>query len=93
MLQLFFAVAFSAVPLTLYVPPIRSLNLFVATIEELLRQTTTYTVRAYPRIRLAFSRILNSLIRLTRDRPPISPLSYTVSISSSNRQLPKIVHK
>ncbi|KAL4607010.1 hypothetical protein ACB092_09G144300 [Castanea dentata] len=66
MLQLFFAVAFSAVPLTLYVPPIRSLNLFVATIEELLRQTTTYTVRAYPRIRLAFSRILNSLIRLTR---------------------------
>ncbi|XP_030927332.1 uncharacterized protein LOC126692998 [Quercus robur] len=66
MLQLFFAVAFSAVPLTLYVPPIRSLNLFVETIEELLRQTTTYTVRAYPRVRLAFSRILNSIIRLTR---------------------------
>ncbi|KAK7831981.1 uncharacterized protein LOC112016066 [Quercus suber] len=66
MLQLFFAVAFSAVPLTLYVPPIRSLNLFVETIEELLRQTTTYTVRAYPRLRLAFSRILNSIIHLTR---------------------------
>ncbi|GMP85929.1 hypothetical protein CsSME_00038904 [Camellia sinensis var. sinensis] len=29
MLQLFLEVAFSAVPLTLYVPPVRSLNLFV----------------------------------------------------------------
>ncbi|KAF8044009.1 hypothetical protein BT93_A2096 [Corymbia citriodora subsp. variegata] len=66
MLQLFLAVAFSAVPLTLYVPPIRSLNLFVETIEELLRQTTLYTLRAYPRIRLAFTRLYNSLVRFSR---------------------------
>jgi hypothetical protein len=65
MLQLFFAVAFSAVPLTLYVPPIRSLNLFVETIEDFVRQTTTYTLRAYPRVRLAFSRIINSILRTT----------------------------
>ncbi|XP_065856706.1 uncharacterized protein [Euphorbia lathyris] len=66
MLQLFFAVAFSAVPLTLYVPPIRSLNLFVETIEELLRQTSLYTLRVYPRLRLAISRIFSNLIRLSR---------------------------
>ncbi|KAK2653243.1 hypothetical protein Ddye_013099 [Dipteronia dyeriana] len=66
MLQLFFAVAFSAVPLTLYVPPIRSLNLFVETIEDLFRQTSVYTLRAYPRFRSAFSRIVLSLFRLPR---------------------------
>ncbi|KAK3446744.1 hypothetical protein EUGRSUZ_A02389 [Eucalyptus grandis] len=66
MLQLFLAVAFSAVPLTLYVPPIRSLNLFVETVEGLFRQTTLYTLRAYPRIRLAFSRLYNSLVRFSR---------------------------
>ncbi|KAL5744038.1 hypothetical protein ACOSP7_026895 [Xanthoceras sorbifolium] len=66
MLQLFFAVAFSAVPLTLYVPPIRSLNLFVETIEQFLRQTTLYTFRAYPRFRTAFSRLFHSLFRVSR---------------------------
>ncbi|OWM67220.1 hypothetical protein CDL15_Pgr000672 [Punica granatum] len=66
MLQLFFAVAFSAVPLTLYVPPIRSLNLFVETLEDLLRQTAVYTLRAYPRVRLACSRIFHSVVRFAR---------------------------
>ncbi|KAJ7972237.1 DIS3-exonuclease-like protein [Quillaja saponaria] len=66
MLELLFAVAFSAAPLMLYVPPIRSFNLVVVTIEDLLRQTAVYTLRAYPRIRPAFSRIFNSLVRLTR---------------------------
>ncbi|CAL1385060.1 unnamed protein product [Linum trigynum] len=66
MLQLFFAVAFSAVPLTLYIPPIRSLNLFVETIEDLLRQMAVHTVRTYPRIRFGFSRILNNLLHLAR---------------------------
>ncbi|KAM6568439.1 hypothetical protein CsatB_016424 [Cannabis sativa] len=68
MLQLFFAVAFSAVPLTLYVPPIRSLNLFVEIMEDFLRQTTVYTLRAYPRIRLGCSRIYNSLVNLNNNR-------------------------
>ncbi|KAJ9184759.1 hypothetical protein P3X46_004454 [Hevea brasiliensis] len=66
MLQLFFAVAFSAVPLTLYVPPIRSLNSFVETIEDLLRQTAIYSLRAYPRLRLAFSRIFSNIFHLSR---------------------------
>ncbi|KAF6158596.1 hypothetical protein GIB67_040110 [Kingdonia uniflora] len=66
MLQLLLAVAFSAVPLTLYVPPLRSLNLFVETIEIFLQQTTLYSSRAYPRIRLACSRIWNSLQRFNR---------------------------
>ncbi|KAJ4706439.1 DIS3-exonuclease-like protein [Melia azedarach] len=61
MLQIFFAVAFSAVPLTLYLPPIRSLNLFVETLEDLFRQTSVYTLRTYPRIRVALSRIFNSI--------------------------------
>ncbi|KAI4387144.1 hypothetical protein MLD38_004995 [Melastoma candidum] len=60
MLQLLLALAFSAVPLTLYVPPIRSLNLFVETMEGLIRQTSLMALRAYPRIRLACSRILAS---------------------------------
>ncbi|KAK3017299.1 hypothetical protein RJ639_006898 [Escallonia herrerae] len=42
MLHLFFAVAFSAVPLTLYVPPVRSLNLFIATMEDLFRESILY---------------------------------------------------
>ncbi|CAK7342512.1 unnamed protein product [Dovyalis caffra] len=66
MLQLFFAVAFSAVPLTLYIPPVRSLNFFVETVEDLFRQTSFYTVRAYPRIRVAFSRIFRNLFNLPR---------------------------
>ncbi|KAK4775963.1 hypothetical protein SAY87_023924 [Trapa incisa] len=66
MLQLFFALAFSAVPLTLYLPPIRSLNLFVETTEEFLRHIALYALSAYPRIRLACSRIFNSVTRFAR---------------------------
>ncbi|XWS43162.1 hypothetical protein CRYUN_Cryun16bG0079300 [Craigia yunnanensis] len=66
MLQLFFAVAFSSVPLTLYVPPIRSLNLFVETIEDMLRETTLYTLRVYTRICLGFSRIFRSIFQSSR---------------------------
>ncbi|RDY10375.1 hypothetical protein CR513_05109, partial [Mucuna pruriens] len=62
MLQLFFTVAFSAVPLTLYVPPMRSLNLFVETIEYVVRESTTYRNRVYPRIRVAWSRMLDLML-------------------------------
>ncbi|KAG6595630.1 hypothetical protein SDJN02_11617, partial [Cucurbita argyrosperma subsp. argyrosperma] len=68
MLQLFFAVAFSAVPLTLYVPPIRSLNLFVETLEELLRDSAAHTLRVYPRFRQAFSRLFASIFRVSNSR-------------------------
>ncbi|KAM7472502.1 hypothetical protein LguiA_010685 [Lonicera macranthoides] len=62
MLHLFFAVAFSAVPLTLYVPPLRSLNLFVETMEDLLRESSVHTTRLYPRLRYACSRIINCML-------------------------------
>ncbi|KAF3437897.1 hypothetical protein FNV43_RR20653 [Rhamnella rubrinervis] len=62
MLQLFFTVAFSAVPLTLYVPPIRSLNLFVETMEDLLRESRTYTSRIYPRVRHIWAMILECIL-------------------------------
>ncbi|KAI7996198.1 hypothetical protein LOK49_LG10G02936 [Camellia lanceoleosa] len=63
MIQLFFALAFSAVPLTLYVPPIRSLNLFVESVEQLFRQTTSYSLHAFPRLRFIVSRFFSSLLR------------------------------
>ncbi|KAK9921852.1 hypothetical protein M0R45_030348 [Rubus argutus] len=66
MLQLLFAVAFSAVPLTLYVPPIRSLSLFVETIEDVVRQSLIYALSAYPRIRFLCSRVFNSFLRFSR---------------------------
>nr|XP_009791928.1 PREDICTED: uncharacterized protein LOC104239092 [Nicotiana sylvestris] len=66
MLEVFFAVAFSAAPLTLYVPPIRSLNLFVESIEDFIRQTATYNpLRILPSLRLFFTRYLTPL--------PLSP--------------------
>ncbi|XXG64138.1 hypothetical protein AAC387_Pa05g2170 [Persea americana] len=64
MLQLLVAVAFSAVPLTLYLPPVRSLNLFVETVEKLLRYTRVYTGRVYIRIRHAWARVVASLFRV-----------------------------
>ncbi|PKU70575.1 hypothetical protein MA16_Dca008692 [Dendrobium catenatum] len=66
MLQLFFAVAFSAAPLTLYVPPVRSLNLFIETMENFARESSGYTNRALPRLHLAFRRILSALLRALR---------------------------
>ncbi|KAG2668635.1 hypothetical protein I3843_14G001000 [Carya illinoinensis] len=61
-LQLFFTLAFSAVPLTLYVPPIRSLNFFVETMEDLLRESRIYTDRIYPRARVVWSRLLDCVL-------------------------------
>ncbi|KAK8609222.1 hypothetical protein V6N13_025528 [Hibiscus sabdariffa] len=65
MLQLFFTVAFSAVPLTLYLPPIRSLSFFVGTIEDMLRETNLYALGLYLRLRLGFSRIFRSIFHLS----------------------------
>ncbi|KAI3448901.1 hypothetical protein Pfo_005566 [Paulownia fortunei] len=62
MLHLFFAVAFSAVPLTLYIPPIRSLSRFVEVMEDMWRETSGHTGRLYPRLRYACTRILNCVL-------------------------------
>ncbi|KAJ4844131.1 hypothetical protein Tsubulata_045821 [Turnera subulata] len=53
MLQLMCAVAFSAVPLTLYVPPVRSLNVFLEALEDLMHHF--YSLSAYSRLRLVCS--------------------------------------
>ncbi|KAL4323530.1 hypothetical protein GQ457_11G019880 [Hibiscus cannabinus] len=62
MLQLLFTIAFSAAPLILYVPPVRSLNLFVETVEDLVRESRGYTHRLYPRARLVWSRIMDCML-------------------------------
>ncbi|KAL2923720.1 Glycine receptor subunit alpha-4 [Bienertia sinuspersici] len=49
--QFFFAVAFSAVPLTLYVQSMRHLMQFVSSIEEIVRETSGYHRRVVPRFR------------------------------------------
>uniref|UniRef100_A0A6N2LY64 Uncharacterized protein n=1 Tax=Salix viminalis TaxID=40686 RepID=A0A6N2LY64_SALVM len=59
---LFFTVAFSAVPLTFYIPPMRNLSFFVETMEGLLRESRVYTTRFYPRARHAWSRLLDILL-------------------------------
>uniref|UniRef100_A0A804II97 Uncharacterized protein n=1 Tax=Musa acuminata subsp. malaccensis TaxID=214687 RepID=A0A804II97_MUSAM len=57
MLQLLFALGFSVVPLTLYVPPIRSLNRFLAAMEAFAEEAAAYSQRAYPMLRLGLRRI------------------------------------
>ncbi|KAL0316831.1 UNVERIFIED_CONTAM: hypothetical protein Sradi_5561300 [Sesamum radiatum] len=58
MLLLFFTVAFSAAPLTIYFPPLRSLNLFVETVDVLLRDAVYCILSVYPHLRSAISRFI-----------------------------------
>lgn len=62
MLHLFFAVAFSAAPLIIYIPPIRYLSRFVETIEDLWRETSVHGARVYPRFTYACTRIFNCML-------------------------------
>ncbi|KAI3446462.1 hypothetical protein Pfo_003127 [Paulownia fortunei] len=66
MLQLFFTVAFSAAPLTLYFPPIRSLNLFVQTAGFFFRDAVSYALSVYPRLRVAVSRFISPHLTAAR---------------------------
>ncbi|KAM3063104.1 hypothetical protein ACUV84_006070 [Puccinellia chinampoensis] len=66
MLQLLMAMAFSAAPLTLYVPPVRSLSLFVEAMETLCRECAPYSHGAVARFRLGLSRIFDGLARALR---------------------------
>ncbi|CAL0326162.1 unnamed protein product [Lupinus luteus] len=63
MLDLFFTVAFRSVPLILYFPTNRSINLFVETIEETLKATSVYTNSVNHGLRGAWSRVLNCVHR------------------------------
>ncbi|PKI47411.1 uncharacterized protein LOC116187135 [Punica granatum] len=62
MLQLLFTLAFSAVPLTLYVPPVRNLNLFMGAMEDLAQESRVYSRRVVPRVRRAWLRVLDCLL-------------------------------
>ncbi|KAL3623773.1 hypothetical protein CASFOL_032589 [Castilleja foliolosa] len=62
MLELFLTVAFSAAPLTLYFPPIRSLNLFLRAADYFVRDAVSYVGIVYPRLRLAVSRLITPSI-------------------------------
>jgi hypothetical protein len=66
MLQLLMALAFSAAPLTLYVPPVRSLSLFVEAMEAVCRDCAPYSHGAVARFRLGLSRVLAGLARALR---------------------------
>uniref|UniRef100_A0A804UAH0 Secreted protein n=1 Tax=Zea mays TaxID=4577 RepID=A0A804UAH0_MAIZE len=63
MLQLLMALAFSATPLTLYVPPARSLSLFVEAMEAVCRDCGPYSHGAVARFRLGLSRVLAGLAK------------------------------
>ncbi|KAE9621697.1 hypothetical protein Lalb_Chr01g0017501 [Lupinus albus] len=65
MLQLVFVIAFSTVPLTLYIPPIRSFNLFVHTIQHFLRDSNLFSLHSYFRITLPLFRFFNSMVHVT----------------------------
>ncbi|KAG2671564.1 hypothetical protein I3760_13G003800 [Carya illinoinensis] len=65
---LFFALAFPVAPLILYVPPVRSLNLFVEAMEDLMRELRIYINRMYPRARVVWSRILDCLVFISNTR-------------------------
>ncbi|GFP87731.1 hypothetical protein PHJA_000916800 [Phtheirospermum japonicum] len=66
MLELFLTVAFSAAPLTLYFPPIRSLNLFLRTADYFIRDAVSYVGGVYPRLRLAVSRLISPSLAAVR---------------------------
>ncbi|KAG7565369.1 hypothetical protein ISN44_As10g020650 [Arabidopsis suecica] len=70
MLQLFFTIAFSAAPLTLYIPPIRCLTVFVETMEEMGMEGRVYSRRLFPRARIAWSRLLDCFF--SSSRPTLS---------------------
>ncbi|KAD0916812.1 hypothetical protein E3N88_32245 [Mikania micrantha] len=53
MLHLFFAVGYSAAPLIPFVPPVRNLNLVVASMEDLWRVSRIHTTRMYPALRFS----------------------------------------
>ncbi|KAK2637096.1 hypothetical protein Ddye_031888 [Dipteronia dyeriana] len=61
-LQLFITVGFSAFPLTLYVPPIRSLTLFVERMEDFIRDSTDNTRVLYPLLRRFSSTFFNFIL-------------------------------
>ncbi|CAL0326160.1 unnamed protein product [Lupinus luteus] len=63
MLDFFFSFALSSVPLIIYFPPIRSINLFVESIEKTLKENSVYTNRINHGLRGAWSMVMNCVNR------------------------------
>lgn len=80
MLQLFFTIAFSAAPLTLYIPPIRCLTVFVETMEEMGMEGRVYSRRVFPRARIAWSRLLDCFLSSSPRRPWFDCSSSSLSL-------------
>lgn len=64
MLQVFVALAFSTAPVTLFIPPMRNLNLLVETMEAIAKEAADYSLRALPRIQLGVQRVRARLMSL-----------------------------
>ncbi|KAG6510881.1 hypothetical protein ZIOFF_028926 [Zingiber officinale] len=60
MLQLFLAAAFAAVPLTLYLPPVRNLSSFMEVAELLVQEAAGFSLQWY----LAFRRGVRRIVAL-----------------------------
>jgi hypothetical protein len=60
------ALAFSAAPLTLYVPPMRSLSFFVEAMEVVCRDCGPYSHGVVAHFRRGLSRVLGGLVRALR---------------------------
>ncbi|KAK1426616.1 hypothetical protein QVD17_15292 [Tagetes erecta] len=61
-LHLFFTVASSAAPLIPFIPPVRNFTVFVASMEDLWRDSILYTIRMYPSLRYASSRLFDCML-------------------------------
>ncbi|KAJ4838079.1 hypothetical protein Tsubulata_025072 [Turnera subulata] len=59
-----FSLVFSAVPLMLYIPPVRCLSLLLEAMEDML--CYLYTHRCYPQIRQLFFQFRRNLCSLIR---------------------------
>ncbi|KAG2329265.1 hypothetical protein Bca52824_000445 [Brassica carinata] len=70
MLQLLFTIAFSAAPLTLYIPPIRCFTAFAQTMEEMSAEGRVYRRRVFARARIAWSRLLDCFFSFSPPRRP-----------------------
>ncbi|KAG6525335.1 hypothetical protein ZIOFF_015291 [Zingiber officinale] len=57
-LELFLAAAFAAVPLTLYLPPVRNLTSFVEVAETLVQEGAGFTLQWYRTFRRGARRIM-----------------------------------
>ncbi|KAL2330803.1 hypothetical protein Fmac_018384 [Flemingia macrophylla] len=66
LLHVFFSLALTASPLTLYIPPVRSLNLFVETIEDMKRGSRVWTNRIFSHLREAWPWVMSFVLFSTR---------------------------